>query len=374
MSITRFTILLAALATALALSSNVHAQLFKPFAFPQPESDFQFFAPGHIDTYGGGPKHKTGWFATYDRVYMNVTRPDESPAEGYSSKFGDFTWGNRFDLGFIDDDSKGWVATIWHVDGPNKEDILVTERLNRVADGSPQEEGVFPVRDNNNRLTSARDYLVTNSINVADMTGFELNRTWLWKPLNHGGRLQPLIGFRYTRFIDFYERQTYQRFDDDGFPIPPDGIPPTLGTTATAEQLTTLDAGVINDMVGGQLGMHWDKDYRRWNFSGDVKFFGMQNFQVWEETLTTETSLDAGDDPPSAVLFTEEGDAFHEAEFVFGMESRIDAAYRVTRDFSLRCGFEYMHFGQGIGRGVNRQNTSQDVIMYGLTMGVTYNR
>ncbi len=25
-----------------------------------------------------------------------------------------------------------------------------------------------------------------------------------------------------------------------------------------------IDAGVINDMVGGQLGMHWDKDYRQW--------------------------------------------------------------------------------------------------------------
>ena len=60
------------------------------------------------------------------------------------------------------------------------------------------------MRDNNLRLTGDRDYLVTNSVNVADMTGFELNRTWLWKPLHHGGRLQPLVGFRYTRFIDFY--------------------------------------------------------------------------------------------------------------------------------------------------------------------------
>jgi hypothetical protein len=372
MSITRFTSVLAVLATALVLTSNVHAQLFKPFAFPKYESDFQFFAPGHIDTYGGGPKHKTGWFATYDRVYMNVQRP-ETTLPGYTPKFGDFTWGNRFDLGFIDDDSKGWVATIWHVDGPNVEDIIVTERLNRVADAAPQGDLVFPIRDNNLRLTSARDYLVTTSVNVADMTGFELNRTWLWKPLHHGGRLQPIVGFRYTRFIDFYQRQTYIRYDDDGFVTPP--IPPTTGTAATAEELTTIDAGVINDMVGGQLGIHWDKDYRQWNFSGDVKFFAMQNFQAWEKSTLIETTLEATDDPPGFTYFEQtDAEDFNNSEFVFGMEVRFDAAYRVTRDLSLRCGFEFMDFGKGIGRGININENSQDVIMYGATMGITYNR
>lgn len=373
MSITRFTALLAAMATALALASSAHAQLFKPFAYPPLESDFQFFAPGHIDTYGGGPKYKTGWFATYDRVYMNVQRPDQT-YRGYSNTFGDFTWGNRFDLGFVDDDSKGWIATIWHVNGPNVEDILITERLNRSATGSPNDDQVFPIRDNNLRLTGGRDYLVTNSVNVADMTGFELNRSWLWKPLHHGARLQPLVGFRYTRFIDFFERQTYFRFDDDGIPIPPDGIPPTTGTTATAEALRTLDAGVINDMVGGQLGMHWDKDYRQWNFSGDVKFFALQNFQNWEQRQYTVTTLGADTDPPSDVYFEEAGSSFHNAEFVFGMECRVDAAYRITRDISVRCGFEFIDFGQGIGRGTSAQNTSQDVIMYGASLGVTWNR
>ena len=47
---------------------------------------------------------------------------------------GDFTWGNRFDLGFVDDDSKGWIGTIWHIDGPNVEDIVVTERTQPLSD------------------------------------------------------------------------------------------------------------------------------------------------------------------------------------------------------------------------------------------------
>ena len=49
------------------------------------------------------------------------------------------------------------------------------------------------------------------------------------------------------------------------------------------------------------------------------------------------------------------GDAWHNAEFVFGMEVRVDAAYRVTRDLSLRFGFEFLDFGKGIGRGIDPQ-------------------
>jgi hypothetical protein len=375
MSITRFTTVLLALVTALALASNAGAQLFKPLAFPPYQSDFQFFAPGCIDTYGGGPKHKTGWFATFDRIYMNVGRPDRT-FEGYTSRWGDFTWGNRFDLGFVEDDScKGWTATIWHINGPNQEDILRVERLNRTSDGSPQGDRIRPIIDNNLRLTGDRDYLVTNSVNVADMTGFELHRTWLLKPLHHGARITPFAGFRYTRFIDFYQRQTYDRYDENGFLMPPDGIPGIISTTATTEQLTSLDAGVINDMVGGQLGIHWDRDYRQWNFSGDVKAFAMQNFQVWDSMLTTETTVaDGALGDPSTVLHVKQGEDFNTAEFVWGGEVRVDAAYRVTRDLSLRFGFEFLHFGKGIGRGIDTEYTSQDVVMYGVGLGIAYNR
>jgi hypothetical protein len=376
MSITRLTTVLAALVTALALAPSVPAQLFKPFAFPPPESDFQFFAPGDIDTYGGGPEHKTGWFATYDRVYMNVQRPDD--AYSLSEKMGDFTWGNRFDLGFIDDNSKGWVATIWHVNGPNEEDVVITERINRFMTEDDAGTAIQPRRDDNNRLTGDRDYLVTNSINVADMTGFELNRTWLWKPLHSGGRLSPFVGFRYARFIDFYQRQTYARFDEDGVLMPPNGVPSVIAETATTEQLTSLDAGVINDMFGGQLGMHWEKDYRRWNFSGDVKGFALQNFQNWDSAVNTETSIYGGldtDTAPTTVLITKRNiTEDHAAEFVFGMEVRADAAYRITRDLSVRFGCEFIDFGQGIGRGIDLNDNDQAVIMYGVSMGVTYNR
>ncbi len=216
-------------------------------------------------------------------------------------------------LGFVDDDSKGWVGTIWHIDGPNENDILLTERINRfITDASPQTVAIQPTRDNNLRLTGDRDYLVTNSVNVADLSGFELNRTWLWKPLHNGGRLQPSSDFGTSGSSTSISDRRTTRYDDNGFPTPPNGIPPIDALTATTEQLTSLEAGVTNDMVGGQLGMHWDKDYRQWNFSGDVKGFAMQNFQNWNNVLNTETTIYGGELPqedttPDTVVHDEAG-------------------------------------------------------------------
>jgi hypothetical protein len=383
MSITRFTSVLAAFVTALSLAPHVHAQLFKPFAFPPVESDFQFFAPADVDTYGGGPAPKTGWFADYARVYINVQRPDDAYRE--SDKMGDFTWGNRIDIGYVDDDQKGWVFTSWHIDGPNENVILLTERLNRyMTDASPEVAPIHPLRDNNLRLTGDRDYLVTNSVNTADLTGFELNRTWQLDQLHYGANLTPFVGLRYVKFKDFYQRDTYLRYDANGnlVPLTPYTFSPTNALTATAEELQTLEASVQNDMLGGQLGARWSKDYRRWNFSGDFKAFALENFQNWRQvTKSVTTVYSAGDTIPAvdvaplAVLMTERGGgSSHNAEFVFGMELRFDAAYRLTRDISLRAGAEFFDFGQGIGRGDDVRNNNQDVIMYGFTMGVTWNR
>lgn len=371
MSITRFTSVLAALVTALGLAPSVHAELFKPFEFPAIETDFQFFAPADVDTFGGGPKHKTGWFATYDRVYINVQRPLD--AYNLSNKMGDFTWGNRFDLGYVDDDGKGWLFTGWHIDGPNENNVLLQERINRFVTGSPDDDPALdPWRDNNLRLTGDRDYLVTNSINTMDLSGVELNRTWLKKQLMHGAWVEPFGGFRYVKIIDFYRRDIYTRFVYPAGPVDP--------LLADTESLSSFNAAWQNDLVGGQLGIRWYKDYRRWNFSGDVKAFAFQNFQNFNQKTVTETTYypqppDQSDTQPDTVFY-EETDNFatNDSEFVLGFEVRAEAAYRVTRDVSLRVGFTCMDFAQGIARGADLRDNDQDVFMYGITFGATLNR
>ena len=95
----------------------------EPMAF---NPDFQFFAPAEVDTFGGGPEPHTGWFATYDRARIWVSRPDFEPS--YTE--GDFTWGNRFDVGYMTEEDHGWLFSFTHIDGPVAFDILPVERIN----------------------------------------------------------------------------------------------------------------------------------------------------------------------------------------------------------------------------------------------------
>ncbi len=380
MSITRFTSALAAFVTTMVLASNVQAQLFKPLEFPPVQTDFQFFAPADVETYGGGPAGKTGWFAAYDTVYINVQRPRDPAPFLQSDKLGDWGPGFRFDIGYVGENRKGWIFTYWQLNGPNKDDVQIVQRINRtVEDASPHPDAdpVYPYGDNNNRLTGDRDYLLHNSINVVDMTGFELNRTWLQKPLMHGARLTTFGGFRYLKFVDFYQRDTYERLDENGNVINP-LQPPIVGLTATTEQLTSFQSGFTNEMVGGQLGIRWDKDYRAWNFSGDVKALALQNFQNYNDVTKTHRTLYGtevpGDDAPDGETITKTGSAAHSAEFVYGFEIRAEAAYRLTRDISLRGGFEFMDLARGIGRSNQPRENDQSVVLYGATFGITLNR
>jgi len=83
---------------AAAMTANAGAQQFTPFIDPDHfQPDFQFFAPAELTEYGGEPVGKTGWFATYDRLYIYVSRPQNEAS--YTD--GDFTWGNRFDVGYM---------------------------------------------------------------------------------------------------------------------------------------------------------------------------------------------------------------------------------------------------------------------------------
>ncbi len=137
---------------------NRHPGLVSPFAYPdQFNPDFQFFAPAEIDTFGGYPDANIGWFASYERLYWNVTRP-AAQAQSFQ---GDFTWGNRYDIGFMTEDEHGWLFSYTHLDGPT------------VA-----------------------------SINQANMESVELNKTLRYQ-LHKGGFLEPFFGLRFINFKDF---------------------------------------------------------------------------------------------------------------------------------------------------------------------------
>jgi hypothetical protein len=373
MSMMRPILRLAALAAVLNLATCAWAQGYSPFIDAGYfEPDMQFFAPAEVGDFSGPEKPNYGFYATYDKPYLNVSRPD-GVLSLFSETAGDFTWGNRYELGYMTGDPTGWQVVMLHIGGPNEYVHTFQERINRfnTADGEPPFDPI--VQDRNPRF-----YDIRQSINAAKLSSFELNKNWRNKEFHNGTVLEPLIGFRYMTFKDFYRNDNYVRFDADagGEPI----FPPST-VDGRFEALTTDGAVFTNTMLGGQLGARIFNQRGHWLLSADFRFFACQNFQLLETnhtvTITRYTAAAGAGDTVQLELVTARDRLYaHNQEFVFGGEVRAEAAYELTRDISLRFGLDFLDLGQGIGRGnlITGDGNRQDVQLAGITFGFTVNR
>ena len=372
---------LVAIVAFMAFSPSVFGQVYHPFAEPlEFNPDWQFFAPVDADALAELPNRKranTGWFGTYDREYMWISRPNVSQSEAN----GDFGWGNRYDLGFMTDDRSGWLVSMRHF-SENSYETLYQERINRVntADTGGQPNPITPFLDQNDPQYRTRAYILANSLNVASMSNFELNKTWRREPYRYGGIIEPMVGFRYTSFEDHAQNQSYTR---SGNLI---SVPGTISAANVVETLTSHETEIQNRMVGGQLGFRYFNYYKRWTLSSEFRAFGLQNFQNRSYQLRSETTEYAGVAINSAVVATDytlgggiNSERTSNSEFVTGFEARAEAAYQVTKYFSVRGGINVIDFATGIWRGSNPgfgqvNNQNQDVQLAGFTFGLTLNR
>lgn len=350
---------LAALVTIAGTSAIASAQHYEPFIDPgyfgQP--DFQFFAPPEVSDFSGGEPPNTGVYATYDRTYVNVSRPSDATSF-HSQGQGDFTWGNRMEIGYMTEERSGWQGILWHVNGPNEtftsfEDVSVVDFQ---AGGTASSAQII-------------DPVAVDTINQFKMSSFELNKVWRRKEFHNGAVLEPLLGFRYINARDFFQRQFF-----DEVVIPPATNRPLFRITDTEKAIFE------NQMVGGQLGGRLFRQRGHWMLSGDVRFFAMANFQTLTHDISQSILADPADvtgttpveiigpDIVSSRLYD------RNTELVWGGEVRGEAAYELTRDISLRVGFVFLDLGQGIGRGNQIQQNNQSVQMAGVTFGFTINR
>jgi hypothetical protein len=371
--------------------------------------DLQFFAPAEVDPYSGGEPPNTGFYFAYDRMHLNVSRPEGNAytfdpvvtsqsiyplafsstidhASRNSGANGDFTWGNRLDLGYMTPERVGWSSTIYHISGPNESLVTPRERPNRrnEDDGSdgldPDTTDSVPILLDRN----PRFYDITQSLNNASFTSFELNRVWRRKELHFGGIFEPYIGTRYMNFKDRTRRDAYARFgtitvgiagQDPPIGADEPGDPNDSGAWEVYNQNFTV---LENYMVGAQLGFRLNKKVGHWNLSSDVKFFALQNFQLLTSKLVSTRTHYVPHIATQDTVILERQEAFinHDdaSEFVWGGEVRAEATYTLTRDVSLRTGFTMLDLGRGIGRGGDLAFNQQDVLMVGATFGVDVNR
>jgi len=402
---------LSAIGLVLTLASAAAAQQYQPFIEPGYfNHDLQFFAPASdIDTYGGDPVLRTGWFGSYNRMYIGVSRPKD---RGYLNESGpqdilrtfpdssdlmDLTWGNRWDLGYMIDDvdhDHGWMFSFMRIDGPSVGNVLRHERLNRLNEDDEgfvvDDEGavdlddvVNPPEDRNNvgPPNRQRFYDLTDSLNNAKLNSLELNKIFRLAPLHGGGTLEPFFGVRYIKFEDIFQRQNYMVYDEDGFspllpPLGPGSIP-IVFEDAEIEDLMTNRFLFSNQIVTGQLGVRWLKRVSRWNLSTEFRAFGGQNFQHLTRTTENVRTYYDGQGSGSevtAIVKSKETQDWYTTETVVGTDIRAIAAYEVTRDIKLEAGLQFLGFFTGMGRGPFIYDNSDAVTMVGTTFGFTINR
>lgn len=417
MSSRRILSALGALGIVVTLASVAAAQHYQPFIEPGYfNHDLQFFAPASdIDTYDGDVVQRTGWFGSYNRMYIAVSRPRDA---GYPSGVGatdvlvtnpdtsdllDLTWGNRWDLGYMVDDvdhDHGWMVSYMHIDGPNVGNHLVQEKLNRVneddegfvppeTDGQggggnqDQEDIVNPISDRNDEgpPNRWRFYDITDSLNYANLNSVELNKIFRLDPLHDGGIVEPFFGVRYLKFEDRFQRQNLRVYDEDGLsplwpPFGPSSIPMEF-QDATTEDLITDRFLFSNQIITGQLGLRWLRRVSRWNLTAEFRAFGGQNYQHLTETYTVDRTYYDGQGTGSeaeAVVKYKDTQDWHANETVVGTDIRALAAYEITRDFKLECGVQFLGLFTGVGRGPFIDQNSEAVTAIGTTFGFTVNR
>jgi hypothetical protein len=132
------------------------------------DNDLEFLTPFEDSGFGNFAAEPVGWFGNYNRLYWNVSPPEDSQKAD-----GDFGWGNRFDFGFMTPDRSGWLVDIVGMSGPN---------------------------------------LPTNS---SEMSGFEVDRMWQM-PLENGTMLMPNFAVRYMNIIDRTLPMNHPRFGTVG--------------------------------------------------------------------------------------------------------------------------------------------------------------
>lgn len=148
---------MAAIVTLLGFAGTASAQHFQPFIDPDYfDPDLQFFAPAEIDYYGDPPSPNTGWFFTYDRMYFVVSRPDNA----FRPWDMDNAWGNRFDIGYMTDETGGWLFNLTRTES-------------------------------------------TQGSYASTLNSVEFNKVFRWNPTHHNCIIEPFIGVRYVQFNDY---------------------------------------------------------------------------------------------------------------------------------------------------------------------------
>ncbi|MFY7967459.1 MAG: hypothetical protein ACOVNV_00130 [Pirellulaceae bacterium] len=380
MTVFKRTMRLLCFAVASVSGSWSFAQSYHPFAEPMEfDPNWQWFAPVHIldfEELTARQRARHGWYVTYDRMRQGFARSEQEDQAGRV----DFTWGNRWDAGFMNNEDDGWNFSAFHISGPNVYNETLVSRLNIYnEDDNADNEDFIPLDWRNDVGYGERFYRLRDSLNAGKFSHLEINKTWRREPTRLGGIVEPMVGVRLSDFTDLARNDNYTTF-----PVDTDL---DFAVDSSAELLTSEIVETSNRMLAPQVGVRYYKYYSRWTLSTDFKGFLGANWQSQHsafrqfQTIYDGIPPGVGDDPILPV--SQAGTSFagrKNQEFVIGLDWRAESAYQVTRAIELRMGFNLLYYGRGIWRGatlISGQNPNlndQELVMPGFTFGFAINR
>jgi hypothetical protein len=287
-------------------------------------SDFQLFAPADLSNYGSFHPN-TGPFFQYERLYWSVHQPSYAligtpvnpSLSDNDNQFigGNFDWGNRFELGYVQDDGYGWLLSILKTN--NQQAKPLNEGQTRVgfinATGTP----VSVLFSDNETMT-----------NVTRLTGVELMKTYRYEPDDDlWGAWEVYFG---ARFLQVHDRFDFSQLE---------AVSPTSGQDQ-------IDLGIDNNIVGPQIGGRWSNKRDRWTFDTQLRFMAGANF----ENASEYGSLVNTNTFPPMTTFNHTD---HSVEFAPVGELRVNAIFQVSKAISLKVGYTALAM-TGIGRASRR--------------------
>ncbi|HEX3996931.1 MAG TPA: BBP7 family outer membrane beta-barrel protein [Pirellulales bacterium] len=328
-------------------------------------ADAQFFRPPDLTNIGNYPEPNYGPFFQYERLYWSLHQPsttvigDPATAAGFGSvndldtgfMKARFVWGNRFDIGYMQDDDKGWLTSILKTNTQFNTLNSATPTTVFFIDNEPAFGGASTAQFVENSTPTYSSIIVSNTTR---MTGIELMRTLRYAVSHDGGVWTFMYGARFF--------QLHDRYDIEAETLGGDVTVSATETLETTAAPNSYDLGINNNVVGPQIGLSWQHEDDRVVIGADLRAMIGANFQ--EATLfgysgsgSTDVVTGVGAQTVGIGIPNQPLDTFHGTKdnvtFAPLGELRLNAQYKVTSNVSLTAGYTAL-LVTGVGRAANR--------------------
>jgi hypothetical protein len=446
-------------------------ETWSPFGPSDVRYDLDLFAPPDLSAYANWPRPNEGFFFQYDRLYMAISGPHRTPIGQGGTALGFFTgpaqfdpttqnpnlvvtqysssvdtgfikadqvWGNRFELGFMEDD-KGWLVSIMNL---QKQSQSFTAGSTSAAGGTPAGQtivfrdprgllfgfvdmngdgfdddlnlaqffggpsgkfppgtfGVFgrPLPPSNDNLAPVGSITPTSyagftdfgdevklvpifnsisAINQTSMVGTEVDRQWRY-PTTDYGVWDGFVGIRWLQLRDFFG---VTAINDEPTATTAVGLPGTSFWNSTVE----------NNMVGPQIGFRYSHDVARFNILTELRFMAAINLQSTHLNGEIGSALEPLTvnpiNVPLQLVRTSFASWKYDETFAPVGELRVGVNYALTKAIGIQAGYNAI-LGGGISRAsrridyvlpalqINNTNKNDAFFTDGLNIGITCNR